>query len=385
MVNLKKMMERYGSEEIADVPEEGGEFRPTGFIGPYHAGVFRTFYYDHDFTMQDDIPMPDLKRMTNSGGVFVHYRDPALALQASNMLNREYDPHSVWRLEVDRDKVINFSNAEARERFSNPIASECRMSTLRSKYRYQFHMIALPSFVSAVARMCSLDVPEFNTDGLVELTRLSRGLAESESPLDDIKRMDELELELVGGDDQPWKGSYLWRQRASIWDALGEGDATKWKPDGTGKASTKSDDLSAILSMALNPMWKDPLWMRVASVDDPVASNAWERDGVQRRQWLPVILDCYEGESKAQAAAEEDKARFSNGGGEDEVDFGMNAKPVLPADWEGAGEESFVSQVIQPIIESGDPAPVAYSNMGGDGLGATLQQVVSWVNHVKNQ
>jgi hypothetical protein len=231
---------------------------------------------------------------------FLDTEDNALAFckalpkrpMGERMARHQYD--LVWYLAYPAADVINVEDpddlASRWERTDGVITSDrCVVKGYRSaKSRHLFHMIALPSFVSAAARMLGHDVPEFDLSEL----RTNNLFTDAEfaalcgSP----------DAGKAGHEDEPsWDNSVLFNRRAEVWAALGESNPKVQHTGRTGgKYATASVPLDTVLS-AVYSSWTTPVWAKVVSVVNPHLSATYDNsEGETRHERLSVITEVYE-------------------------------------------------------------------------------------------
>lgn len=249
---------------------------------------------------------------------------------------------------------------------------------MRSKYRHEFHMIALPAMVAAVARLDGMDVPEYDL---------------SELMVRDITVTADMSRRLIGGmiDDKGkfstpyWEESELWAKRAALWKALGEDDPKKYtvgalKPNSTEEApsNTASKKLQDLLSVYINP-WDEAIWARFVMVTDP-RIGALTSGG--KSLSLPAIVEMFRSKAEAEKAAAADRERFGKG---DEGAVSVKTEtrgdfPPLPEGWDDAAE--WVAEITPFLSMNRAQAKKAYDP---EDYGATFEEMWEWVKWEKSQ
>lgn len=244
--------------------------------------------------------------------------------------------------------------------------------------RHQFHLMALPSAVSAVARFQGYDVPQFD---LSELTS-SQPYSESEYE------------RLCHGED--WRESILYTQRAELWAALGEPNADAYIPTSmqarkrANKYVTTAAALDEILTHVIYCSWQDPIWCRVATFSDPHPDALYEYDDDEgetqhRHSRISIIVDVFGDEETAIQAA---MADYESGEGQLAPRLiGAEATAVSTAshyDWPDLPEDySDGDLTVQDLLSD----LAEYSNESARGaakaLGITVGEVKEWRDAVE--
>lgn len=350
----------------------GGDWAPSGMIGQWRAKVCFAFNSPTDIGMVETTLKPlALRKRRNDFRYFFGSSKEAIDVQAA--MGEKAIIEQVWYWDGPRDKVANV-DAENLIKWPEWISMEVKITTLGSrKHRHELHMIALPAAVASAAKALGYDVPEMNF----------RDLAGTQVIFDDA-----LALRLVGlGDDkEAYLKSDLWLQRSAIWAALGEPDAAKYQPKGTGtKFDTEADKLSACLHILTQP-WKSAIYARLVQVPDPRVDAVYGDES--KRLTIPALTEIFPNEAAAkQAGADELKARAERNAASATVSTGQDAAgsapiPMIYADspevWKG-----FIDELkARPQIK-GKPALVvkAYLEKSIDltTAGVTLQEILTAV------
>jgi len=344
-------------EEQAVLPS-GGDFVPSGLVGPWLAKVV------YKIATQEDIPddlAPDAVRTKSSGWKDCYYNEYEQAKSALEAINSDFNPSTVWHFEIETASVMNFSNEEVREKFGATIGYDITVATLRSKkYRHEFHMIALPAAVAAYADSLGYENPGFD---LSELTS------------QDTVFNDTTQYRLVGngeakaGDDDHYTNSILWDQRAKLWEALGEDDPRNYQLlTSDKKFATTSQKLSDCLGI-VHFAWGQPAYVRLVSVSDPRAGADYNDKQLQ----LPTITDIFENKEEASKVVAEELERMAETSGGSSS--GSASAPRLPVswaeaemtvqDWKGSlgaekaslGDKPLTALVAKKVAEAVDATP----------------------------
>lgn len=345
------------SEEYVKLPV-GGEFAPTGFVGPWQASILYAF-----LTQGSGAEGADLTRVLGeSGWVRNYFHDPEAANTA---YVGEFNPQQVWYWQVEAAKVLNFFDPEIVTRFGSHIGAELRVVTLRSKrYRHELQFMALPSAVAAMANAAGYDNPGFD---LSDLTG------------QDIVFSDELFADLCG---DPESGDYSKAkfplQRKALWAALGEDDLRMYQPIDTGERfSTKAPKLSECLQILVS-RWIAPMWCRVVLVPDPRPDAVYESktSGETKRLTIPCVTEIFGSEKEArEIVAKEREERGQTEG-----------TPPLPDAWaEISTDWAECVLSIKQVAKGSAAIPIvakAIKELYGSDLGASAAEVVAWFPYV---
>lgn len=357
----------------------GGEFQPTGFIGPWMGTMLWRLYTQAEMDQKTD------KVFLKSGegpDFWYYWKDAVAAAEAvkrhsltSNFGGSEPKPqvaNQIWRLEVPVAKILNFRDEETAAKFSKrpTIFYEVDVAGLRSKKRANFHMVALPMAVQAAALACG-----HITERIFSIAELTdQGTVFS----------DEFQAHYIGSPDAlkvddplHYSHSTLWQRRADLWKALGEENPDVFAIDSPiAKANTQAKALRQCLSIALKP-WKGPVLARVVTATDPhMGATYTDGNGETKRRQVAVLYELFDDEKAAKAAAEADKARMNggdepaNGNGKDKAK-GKPEQPPLPKDWEGMEDEWL--ERLSAMIE-GEASPKTIS----EDLGCTIAEATKW-------
>ena len=365
-----------GTEQV-QLPVGGG---PAGFTALWNAAIRWKFMTEEDpADWDDETPQPVSIRALGSW-FHCYYKDGAAALKASQALNQNYPPSQFWYFEAPLDTVM--LPEEVLANFQGPsLSMECQVKTLRSKkYRHEFHLIALPAAVAAYAQMSGYINYEFDVGELTDrdlsvteefAARMIGGeylLAENE------EQPDGAVLKAGTSVTIPYTESILWKRREQLWADLGESNPSVYNQIGTGKFATTSKKLSECLGVA-SVGWTEPVWARVAMVQDPRLLAVSSSDN---RLTRPALLHIYENEEEAR----EDAGRT-----EETVATVLN-RPPLPENWRGAPEADWVAALQAFKAKLGPmPVPVARARLPKmDDLeaeiAASAEEALAWWGYV---
>jgi len=286
---------------------------------------------------REDVPQHFHREQFGDGSFRYYYLDfETAALAAKADADVTFNPQQVWYYSVPTAQVMNVDTANFQ---SSLISRSCRVVTLRSKYRHEFHMIALPSIVASLATLMGIENPGFNLDEL--LVR---------NPIISPERSQELVGSVAaekGVFEAPYyEDSILWKQRAALWAALGEPEPAKYLVGAVDKKGDIHDNTTeakmlAKLLRVYNEEWEKPLYARFQMVADPRTGAVNKNGG---RLSLPAIT------------------------------------ADLPAAWKEIGEEKWRVQVLPFTTQ-----PVAMIKEGyePDDFDATLEEMLAWVKWEK--
>lgn len=344
----------------SNIPEGGGGFPPLGLIAPWKAAVLYRFWSGSK--LPEDIleAVQCYEAETNAGSFFYYFPDYDDATQAAKEVDA-YNPDPFWRFEAQHGSVI-WPNDEFAGKFtSNVVAFETRVKTYRSaKYRHEFHLLALPSAVNAMAKLNGYIPQDDTTWNLDEL---------NQNP-DDMEFNDDFQFQLIGnpdaeeGDDDHYMNSILWKRRAALWRKLGEENPQAFQLKNKGKYATTSDKLSECLGVA-HYTWKSPAWLRLVSILDPRV-DALIND---KRARIPVIYEIFGSEEDARVAAQADADRMA---GDDEV-----TQENVPANTNDSGSLPPVPQMYADIgMDEASFAEMFEEAMGSSGTMIEVAKVL---------
>lgn len=314
----------------------GGDFGPNSFIGPFAARVLYSFYSAVDLMQEwkalDQKPTMVSRRKMGPGWRY-YYDDSALASKALELAGNDQikNASQVWTFQAETAKLLNLAE-ENKEKFGDAVTYDVDILTLRSKKRHPFQLMALPSAVASMAKLLGYDTPGFP---LNELTS------------QDAIFTDEFRTQMIGDPETgDYENSVLWQRRLMLWTALGEKDAKRYNPKGTGtKFDTESDKLSECLSI-IALAWSGPAYLRLVQVPDPRVDATYGDD--HKRLTVPCIYTVYPDAKTAKGEADEELARRKAGG---DAHAGTNGNgPIatglqVPAAWKDLSREDFIAEV----------------------------------------
>ena len=365
-------------KKVKDIPQDGEQFPSSGFVGPVTARMLFQFQTKLDLASpqyREEVPQHFHREQFPSGLFRYFYTDKDAAGMACKVDTEAYAPQQVWYFSIP---IVDVMNIDTSNWQSASMSRSCRMVTLRSKYRHEFHMIALPSIVAAVAKVSGLDVPEFDIKELLVRDAIVTA---------------EMSREMVGivatqkGFEAPYyEESSLWAQRAAIWKALGEDDPHKYlvgAVDSKGNPheyNTEASDLQKCLRI-YSEEWEIPLYSRLQMVADPRITAL---GGGGKRLTLPAITEIFASAADAQTAVDADRARFAKEGDSlntnSAEDPATDGKPALPKEWESIGEEKWRVTVL-PFTTM--PKALLKESYDPDEYSATLDEMLAWVEWEK--
>jgi len=355
-----------GEESEIKIPEGGGTFLNTGFIGPMMTKKLFKIWSREDI-QHYDLPYKEGVDYTVRGkeGSHWYYFVNEDAAKATAKALEAYAPNLTWRFEMPTANILNFQSADAAEKFGQAISADVRIVGLGSKYRHEYHMLSLPSMVDAAARiMGKITAPIWHCAELLECSDSDfidefqwRLIGHPDAKKTDADNFAKL-LEAVGGNIEkaqaialgeadiegelselkgnvriPWQYSLLWQRRVALWKALGEDDPEVYLPIGETKTCTTSQVLSDLLALTTRE-WKTTLWVRLHSVPDPSMSNVYTSSttGNTRHGLLPVVGEIYADEAAARAAVEVEGGTPTAAASTTATD---SKYPPLPKVWDG--------------------------------------------------
>ncbi len=324
------------TEEQIEAPIGVG-FGPMSLIARWLGNVYFSIYTGIEFP-QEEYDWKEI-RETKAGMFWYYFESKAKAKIAYDETGDDKGPSTTWMWQAKADSVLNWrGDRSIEEVFNSPTvwreAAFRGLSKAAHKSRHELHMISLPAAVAAMADAWGYDNPGFS---LSELMRAE----------DEILWTDSFQLDMIGNKDIGFADSILWKRRKELWSALGETDASKWQPIGSGVANGKYDTTSEKLHKCLQILhspWKAPIWSRVTFVWDP------RRDalmGSGQRLTRPVLEKIFSSRAEAQAAASEEI------GTEGETpSTAPSGEPTLPSGY-GEFHDAWVEEV-QKLKEKHD-------------------------------
>jgi len=364
-------------ESEVKIPVGGGIFL-SGFLAEWRAGVYNKFFSEtklpqEEYKYDDWVP--------KGGGWWYYFRDYVAALAAAEDAGVSGRPRATWRFTAPTTSVLNFADQSAAEKFGPMLKAECLVTTYRSKYRHELHMIALPSAVAAMAKFLGYDNPGFDLKELLDPNTLYTV---------------EFEQKMIGDpNSDTFSDSVLWKRRQALWQALGETNPRAYQMKGKGTTfDTQSEKLSDCLSILGCP-WTSPIWARVVYVNDPRLDATFpDANGNPQRLSRPALTSIFEDKAAAEKIAQTERlAREEASTGvapvvpakEAEVPAVTASGLVLPDAWAGL-EADWQTEVDKFKAEyAGKPKPVvarALQNRAADlmaTLAVTPDDVLAWL------
>jgi len=308
--------------EAAPVELPSGEGFGAGFVGPVMAAMLWKFWSTDKLDLADWMEQKEGRKGFTSrgrgGSWFYFFEEKDEAKAAADELGA-YAPSRTWRFEVPTSEVINFGKgmSDPEATWGATLGGDCRVTTLASKYRHEFHLIALPAAVNALA---------------LRVGYIKESLFPLDTLIDNQSFTDEFQARMIGGPNVSYQESELWKQRAALWAALGEENPAAYNVIGTGTTyDTVSEKLSAMLGIAVKP-WVKPVWGRLVMVPDPRVDATYGAES--KRLSIPAITTIYADEAAARAAvvAEQGEGATSPAS-KPKADAGTGL--AVPADWAG--------------------------------------------------
>ena len=367
-----------------ELPSGGGDFVPTGFIGQWMATLAHRIYVecDSDEALRISKSTGCVLHNTTKNGAFFFFDTAEHAKAVMDEHGIKYS-NFVWHLEAQKDRLFWYSE-ESKEKFNwDPIGGDVNVKTLGSrKYRHEFHLIALPSAVAAVARFFGkdlhFDISPLLAEGVQDEEFFALMCGDPDAKKTDLKEFNSvLNAQTEKGipfaaalssarstESIPMEYSVLWRQRETLWKELGEPDARKYTVNQDGedtKDGEKTDTTAPYLSAAVGIVqpWTEARWMKVRLVPDPRV-DATNDDG--KRFSIPVIVDYYHNEAEAKAAFESTRAQAD----EDTT----SGEPAIPEAWAGFTG----SQFADVLREQWGKAPPLFEKA----MGCSVEECQEW-------
>jgi hypothetical protein len=373
----------------------GGVFVSSGLIAPWRAARVYTFGYQGDIDRATAElaevgltigPNGQLHVRPAGGWSWFTALDRDIAAKAIEALDirdqrdKLQRPQEEWRFEAADADIVSLNKRGA---FGDPAVFSCSVGAHGSrrgtpyKRQHEFHLVALPAAVNAVAQVLGYQTPGFDLSELLST---------------DYMPTDENQFRLIGGEGHDYKESVLWQQRAALWKALGEDNADVYNPipvvDGTPhpdlagtkeyKLNTGSAKLNDCLRLYFNA-WLEPIWCRLMLVTDPRVDAYYKRsDDENKRLNIPAITEIFTSEETARATAEAETT--SNGETTETGTTATGSGPTVPEDWVGYEEDW--KNIVRGIKAEGKPMPIALKNVKPDEISATVDDVRAWWDQV---
>lgn len=356
----------------------GGDFTPTGLIGPM--ATARMYKFSSQTNLLDDeykgkVQKPDY-HWPSGDWHFYYYNKREDAVSAAAVAgNEDYGPQFRWLFQMSVDEIMNIVDlSKMKEAWGAMMTLESGISTYRStKYRHEFHLINLPAAVAAAGKVLGYDVH-------YDLSELMNSKTDF---------TDDFRNEMIGPEDMTmedvFKNTILGKRRAALWAALDEPNPMVYNSPTKDKADNKFTTHSEKLIMCLKPAEyrsKKKALVRMVSVPDPrvdaVNRKKQDDNGNPRRLLIPTIFEFFKTEEEAKAAAEEDKARQTANA--NKKAGGIGNEPALPAIWADLKAEwmseiaEYVGKPLAPVLKSAD-----YAN-----LGCTKEELTAWLQFLNS-
>jgi len=347
-----------------------------GFVGPLIAGHYHWVLYS------DRVEVPEAAFILSAGGEYWNYyfldKDTADAMdkQVSEFGYGSQRKHVVY---TEKKNLIGASE-NVQEKFSDVISGDVAVRTLRSaKERHQWHMIAFPSLVHAVAQMMGYDVPDLDFS---ELTQQDHVLSLKRDNLtdDQTREIDDLWVKLCGdtnaklGEQGYFKDSAYWHQRSALWQALDESNDEACHrmvtdPNQRDRYATTSERLNNCFQVALSN-WAEPIWGRFRFMRNPAPESVDKRvfSSTGNRVTMAVVTDLWASQTEAQESV--------GGDGETSATTVAVSGPEVPQEYIAAGFDAatFGDEVKRTASK---PVPLAAKEMGLD-----ASVVSEWREHL---
>lgn len=355
--------------EKADIPTAEG-FKPTGFVGPVMAqyiynvlsneDLFGEAYAEHEFAKKGG-----RTTVGNSGWFNYYFRKPEDGTEAMKAINSKFNtPTQVWHFESKVDQIISMKEESKAKWTSGVVSGDIKVTTLRSKYAYEYHLIALPMAVQAAANLLGFKVEHpFTLDELMNI----RDEQEAEVLTDEFHK------QMIGDPDRhdDMYESALWLRRAALWADLGESDPRKYtvnKPDP--KTDTTSEKLAACLAFATTN-WSAPIWLRLQTVKSP---NMNDKNKEGKALSLYVIGEIFKGEAHAKEVWAKELAEIQARQAASEQKP-TGGEPVIPSTWASLGRDTFVTEMKKRL----DVPPV----LGAQQMGMDVTDFEAWTKFLR--
>jgi hypothetical protein len=286
-------------QERASLPT-GGEFSPSGIIGPWTAGIFWSLYtevdlgqYNQQVTVEERLNWA--KSNKRGGGTWYYFATAEEAAKAKEPAQNKYGANRIWYFQTERDQILNFADPDALAKWGQFPSSDCNLKTPGSKkYGHEFHLISLPKAVHAAAVFYGYEVPDYSLGELLDRNAVFS---------------DDFYADMCGDPDVKgsWVDSVLGRRRAALWAALGETNPSRYVIGAIGQYGTEAPQLVDCLQIA-NNIWTAPMWARVVFVPDPRVDAVF--GGEDKRVTLPALFEIFPDEAAAREVAVKEVAEF---------------------------------------------------------------------------
>jgi len=314
----------------------------SGFVGPINAAVLYRFWSEEkidqaDWLEEDETRLGFTSRATRGGSYFYYFRNREEGQAAAEYVGA-YAPRKTWRFELPVSQCINIAADDPESVFGTTISGDISITTLGSKYRHEFHLLALPAAINALAMRT----------GILKETSFDLGKLMAGTPV-----TDEFQLSMIGNGNDNYQDSEMWKQREALWWALEEDNAMAYNPIGAGtKYDTESELLMTMLGIVFRP-WTKRVWGKLLRVPDPRVDAQYEvgdSDSDSTRMVRPNLLlltEIYADKAAAIKAVEEEGGTVAQSatveaakskppkGEPEEKEEGL----AVPDDWVGFGDE----------------------------------------------
>lgn len=367
----EKVLDFLSKEQPEVQVQIGQEFKPTGMIAPWKAGLQYVYGSKTQFA-QESIGCDSVRE----SGIWFWYswHSEAAALAAKKPMGQRWGPQQKWVWETGRDDILNMSE-EGKEKWDANVSYSCNVAGQASKYGSEFNLLVLPLAVATVATMYGLDNPGFDVSEVLPILRQK----------EEETNFAHLEL-LIGGGKILMTDSILYNQRCELWRALGETNMEATRPIGALLPSGRPDTKKAATSEALSQCfkiytheWGRPTFCRMVPLPD-LRAGAVSNSG--KRLSLPGLYEMFLSVDAAKAAATVDLEMMADRATDREAAEEVDAGPPLPkafAKFRPQWDTTMVAIVAQ--IESGAQLEDIYAKSGGQAaLGCTITELQAWVD-----
>lgn len=367
-------LDQLKQNERAELPV-GGDFAPSGFISDWFGQKYFTFLSETDLRHEEHAELPKYDGRRAMGSWFKYYykvKAAAIAVMeatGADMMpgGKRAQPQYEFNLSTPRDNVLNFADRDKLAKWSDPIAFDVRITSLKSDaYRHELHMISLPLMVVAFANALGYANAGFPIADLLG---------------DKVVYTDDFQLKMIGDKDNKgsWEQSELWQRRAALWASLGENDPKAYQPLGSADFATSSEKLSNCLRF-LTDAWSSPFYLRVIQVPDPSMKGAYESKtevGKMVHPGIPAILEFFGSKEDAQKAAQIDIERSKKK--DDSVPASNGSTPLaIPTSWHEAGADDDWVAKINELKQQPLPNAPALNKLAKS-LEVTSDELKAWL------
>lgn len=360
---------------------EGGEFVP-GYTGLWNVAVVWRVWDGSGLVLSEMGIKPDGAQSFTSGS-FYYFRNEnyEMATNLCKELGLKFGPKQCWRWEMPITEWIG-APGDALEKFGELINQEVPVGGYGGKDKNDFHMIALPSVVQALAVAAGMiPAPIYDYRKLL--------VTDTDSLNDDYQHR------MIGGQDD-WEQSELWKARTAIWAALGEPNPKAYTVDqGNKKFDTESDKLKAALRVLYRPHTQ--VYARVMRVHHP-SVEANNKDGNRLRVMAVTAVWKTKEEAEAAEGVEADDTVAAPAAAPTTTTAKVAPKassngtgPKVPPRWSGSSETDWIEWLRDFLSEKkllGKPEPVVMAALQGiaeelDGSYLTTpEEIKPWLKRV---